>query len=102
MILLHNGRLFKKIDQNSDGNLSEAELRALVIGINFEELDANNDDAIAKLMKDFDKSRDERVDMKEFVEGISRWLKQARHSSSSGDGQNDQSIKFLNHFHQVC
>jgi len=80
--------LFKTIDQNSDGSLSEAELRALVIGINFEEIDA-----------DFDASRDTRVDMKEFVEGISRWLKKARHSA--GDGQDDQSIRFLNHFHQV-
>jgi Ca2+-binding EF-hand superfamily protein len=91
--------LFKTIDQNSDGSLSEAELRALVIGINFEEIDADTDDAIAKLMKDFDASRDTRVDMKEFVEGISRWLKKARHSA--GDGQDDQSIRFLNHFHQV-
>ncbi|XP_062153908.1 sodium/calcium exchanger NCL-like [Alnus glutinosa] len=91
-------KLFKTIDQNSDGSLSEAELRALVIGINFEEIDADTDDAIAKLMKDFDASRDTRVDVNEFVEGISRWLKKARHSA--GDGQDDQSIRFLNHFHQ--
>lgn len=101
MLLHYNGRLFKTIDQNSDGHLSEAELRALVIGINFEELDANTNDAIAKVMKDFDTSRDTRVDVNEFVEGISRWLKQARRSGTSGDSQDDQSIRFLNHFHQV-
>ncbi|KAE8076021.1 hypothetical protein FH972_014696 [Carpinus fangiana] len=89
--------LFKTIDQNSDGHLSEAELRALVIGINFEELDPNTEDAIAKVMKDFDTSRDARVDVNEFVEGISRWLKQARRY---GDSQDDHSIRFLNQFHQ--
>lgn len=101
MLLHYNGRLFKTIDQNSDGNLSEAELRALVIGINFEEIDADTDDAIAKLMKDFDVSRDTRVDVNDFVKGISRWLRKARRSATSGDSQDDQSIRFLNHFHQV-
>ncbi|XP_062153212.1 sodium/calcium exchanger NCL-like [Alnus glutinosa] len=86
-------KLFKTtIDQNSDGYLSEAELRALVIGI--------TDDAIAELMKDFDASRDGQVDVKEFVEGISRWLKKLRRSATSGDSQDDQSIRILDHFHQ--
>jgi Ca2+-binding EF-hand superfamily protein len=94
LLLHYNGRLFKTtIDQNSDGYLSEAELSALVIGI--------TDDAIAELMKDFDASRDGQVDVKEFVEGISRWLKKLRRSATSGDSQDDQSIRILDHFHQV-
>jgi len=84
LLLHYNGRLFKTtIDQNSDGYLSEAELSALVIGI--------TDDA----------SRDGQVDVKEFVEGISRWLKKLRRSATSGDSQDDQSIRILDHFHQV-
>ncbi|KAM3697534.1 hypothetical protein ACJW30_06G120500 [Castanea mollissima] len=93
-------RLFKTIDQNSDGKLSAAELRALVVGIQFEEIDLDIEDAVAQVMEDFDKSHDSQVDVDEFVTGISRWLNRARHFARSGKGQDDLSIRLLNKFQQ--
>ncbi|KAL4620527.1 hypothetical protein ACB092_06G161300 [Castanea dentata] len=93
-------RLFKTIDQNSDGKLSAAELRALVVGIQFEEIDLDIEDAVAQVMEDFDKSHDSQVDVDEFVTGISRWLNRARHFAKSGKGQDDLSIRLLNKFQQ--
>lgn len=94
--------MFRAIDQNSDGNLTAAELRALVVGIQFEEIDLDIEDAVAQVMDDFDKSHDSQVDVDEFVTGISRWLNRARHSARSGKGQDDLSIRLLNNFQQVC
>ncbi|KAL0002067.1 hypothetical protein SO802_015848 [Lithocarpus litseifolius] len=93
-------RLFRTIDQNSDGNLSAAELRALVVGIQFEEIDLDIEDAVAQVMEDFDKSHDSQVDVDEFVTGISRWLNRARHIARSGKGQDDLSIRLLDNFQQ--
>ncbi|KAF3965098.1 hypothetical protein CMV_010686 [Castanea mollissima] len=93
-------RLFKTIDQNSDGKLSAAELRALVVGIQLEEIDLDIEDAVAQVMEDFDKSHDSQVDVDEFVTGISRWLNRARHFARSGKGQDDLSIRLLNKFQQ--
>lgn len=94
--------MFRTIDQNSDGKLSAAELRALVVGIQFEEIDLDIEDAVAQVMEDFDKSHDSQVDVDEFVTGISRWLNRARHFAKSGKGQDDLSIRLLSNFQQVC
>ncbi|KAG7988256.1 hypothetical protein I3843_03G178300 [Carya illinoinensis] len=92
-------KLFKTIDQNSDGNLSAAELRALVVGVELEELDTDIEGCVAQVMEDFDTSHNSQVDVEEFVRGISRWLKNARRSAASGKGQNEHSIGLLNNFH---
>ena len=66
------GSLFSKIDTNHDGCISYSELRALLIGIQFEEIDL--DDTVNKIMNDFDTSGDSFIDEHEFVKGISGWL----------------------------
>ncbi|GMN54432.1 hypothetical protein TIFTF001_023556 [Ficus carica] len=71
-------KLFQRIDENGDGYLSASELRALVIGIRFEDIDFDKDDAVEKLMTEFDTSQDLRVDMGEFVAGVSKWLNEAK------------------------
>ena len=49
-------------------------MRALIIGIKFEEIDLHHDDAVNKIMEDFDTSNDHKINETEFVIGISGWL----------------------------
>ncbi|KAK9266268.1 hypothetical protein L1049_025345 [Liquidambar formosana] len=76
-------KLFKSIDTNNDGNIQRGELRALIVGIRFDEIDLDADDAVEKVMKDFDRSNNELIDVEEFVRGISNYLKEAKHSATS-------------------
>ncbi|KAK6259853.1 hypothetical protein SCA6_014327 [Theobroma cacao] len=69
-----NFMLFMMIDENGDGLLSPAELRALVLGIQFEEIDMDIEDAVDKVLKEFDTSCDSFIDIDEFIKGISKWL----------------------------
>lgn len=93
-------RLFNAIDENDDKHLSHAELRALVVGIRLEEINLEEDDAIAKVMKDFDTSRDNRVDLQEFIAGVEKWLYEARSIKGSVEaGAN--TFKYIDDFHEV-
>ncbi|KAL0006771.1 hypothetical protein SO802_008273 [Lithocarpus litseifolius] len=68
-------KLFSSIDENGDGRISHDELRALIAGIRFEEvIDLNLDDAVNKLMIDFDTSGNSAIESHEFVTAISNWL----------------------------
>ncbi|KAI3774955.1 hypothetical protein L1987_49520 [Smallanthus sonchifolius] len=71
-------KLFNSVDVNGDGHLSVAELRALVVGMQLNDINLNEDDAIDKVMKEFDTSGDEEVDFQEFITGIAHWLEEAR------------------------
>ncbi|KAF9611350.1 hypothetical protein IFM89_030686 [Coptis chinensis] len=82
-------KLFSTIDINSDGVLSASELRALIIGIRFEEIDLNKDDAVQKVLKDFDTSGDAHIDEQEFIDGIAKWLKEAKCSGNSNGSVDD-------------
>lgn len=94
-------RLFSKIDENGDGQLSHGELRALIVGIEFEELDLDHDDAVAKIIDDFDTSRDSLVDEEEFFNGINRWLDKAKGTRRASADAGPQTMRFLSDFHQV-
>jgi Ca2+/Na+ antiporter len=71
-------KLFNLVDVNGDGHLSLVELRALVAGMQLNAINLNEDDAIDKVMKEFDTSGDEEVDFQEFITGIANWLEEAR------------------------
>ncbi|GLT48586.1 hypothetical protein SLA2020_222030 [Shorea laevis] len=71
-------KLFCTIDEDHDQYLSAGELRALIVGIRFEEIDLDKDDAVNKVMKDFDTSNDQLISETEFVDGISKWLNEAK------------------------
>ncbi|XVE86381.1 hypothetical protein DITRI_Ditri18aG0030400 [Diplodiscus trichospermus] len=86
-------RLFMMIDENGDGRLSPAELRALVLGIKFDEIDMDIEDAVEKVMKEFDTSCDSFIDIDEFVKGISKWLNEAKRTA-------EQQGTLLHHFHE--
>ncbi|KAJ7948715.1 Calcium-binding EF-hand [Quillaja saponaria] len=92
-------KLFSTIDENDDNYLSVSELRALIVGIRFEEIDLNHDDAVDKVMKDFDTSRDARVSSEEFVSGICRWLNRAKRSQVTSGDAGPHTMKFLSGFH---
>lgn len=84
-------RLFKTIDLDNDNSLSASELRALVVGIRLEEINLDEDDAVEKVMKDFDTSGDALIDFDEFFNAIAKWLLQVKSSN----------IPSFDHFHEV-
>ncbi|EEF40235.1 calcium ion binding protein, putative [Ricinus communis] len=91
-------KLFQDIDQNGDNFLSVSELKALIIGICFEEIQFDRDDAAKKIMKEFDTSKDNHIDITEFENGIVKWhneAKQAAISTNSGDHHS-----LINDFHR--
>lgn len=100
-VLLTSFRLFKAMDLDGDGFLTASELRALVLGIQFDQINLNHDDAVAKLMKDFDKSADNQVDLPEFIGGISEWLEDVKKSKASSLLTGYDTIKYLNDYHEV-
>ncbi|XP_031101519.1 sodium/calcium exchanger NCL-like [Ipomoea triloba] len=67
-------KLFKRVDENGDGRLSQSELKALVVGISLDGVNLDENDAVEKVMKDFDTSNDGEVDFDEFVAGVDKWL----------------------------
>nr|GMC74706.1 sodium/calcium exchanger NCL-like [Ipomoea batatas] len=67
-------KLFKRVDENGDGRLSQSELKALVVGISLDGVNLDETDAVEKVMKDFDTSNDGEVDFGEFVAGVDKWL----------------------------
>ncbi|XXG77508.1 hypothetical protein AAC387_Pa08g1650 [Persea americana] len=89
-------KLFHRLDVDGDGCVSNQELASLIIGIEFEEIDLDHDDAVKKIMDDFDTSGDKKIDKTEFIGGISRWLEEAKCSVSHGGSY---SKKFVDDFH---
>uniref|UniRef100_A0A2N9FCL0 Uncharacterized protein n=1 Tax=Fagus sylvatica TaxID=28930 RepID=A0A2N9FCL0_FAGSY len=75
--------LFDAINTNSDDYISATELRAFIVGIHFEEIDLHHNDVVDKIMKDFDTSHNYRIEEGEFIEGISRWLKNTKRTAES-------------------
>lgn len=93
--------MFTTIDENKDGHLTHGEMRALVVGIQFEEIDLDHDDAVKRIMVDFDTSRNQLVDEEEFVNGVCRWLQTARRSKAASGDAGPHTMKFLSDFHTV-
>ncbi|XP_073304187.1 sodium/calcium exchanger NCL-like [Primulina huaijiensis] len=69
--------LFHDVDENKDGFLSHSELRALIIGIQIDEINLEENDAIERVIKDFDTTIDSRVSVNEFTAGVGRWIEEA-------------------------
>ncbi|XP_061969860.1 sodium/calcium exchanger NCL [Populus nigra] len=92
-------KLFHTIDENGDGRLSASELKALVIGIRFEEIDFDKDDAVSKLIKDFDRTNDNHINMEEFINGIKKWLGEAMRVGGGTPDPGPRTHKYLDNFH---
>ncbi|GJN06417.1 hypothetical protein PR202_ga24146 [Eleusine coracana subsp. coracana] len=89
-------KLFHKIDMDESRSLSRSELHALIVGINFDEVDFDKADAVDKVMDDFDTSGNEVVEEEEFVQGMKKWLDEAKRSVPTGGAF---SMKFIDDFH---
>ncbi|KAK0600459.1 hypothetical protein LWI29_015225 [Acer saccharum] len=91
-------RLFDTIDENKDSHLSASELKALIIGIRFDEIDLDQDDAVEKLLIDFDMSNDSLIDINEFITVVSKWLNEANRGGPADAGP--ETIKVLHDYHE--
>uniref|UniRef100_F6H4X7 EF-hand domain-containing protein n=1 Tax=Vitis vinifera TaxID=29760 RepID=F6H4X7_VITVI len=82
-------KLFEMIGEDSDQQLSASELRALITGIQIKE-DSDIDEAVGKVLTDFDACGDSKINLDAFIIGISKWYDKAKHSavcSSDSDFQ---------------
>ncbi|KAI4321827.1 hypothetical protein MLD38_035161 [Melastoma candidum] len=93
-------KLFTMLDENDDGYLSPSELKALIVGMRLEELELDEDKAIDKILTEFDTSNDYRLDLDEFVNGISRWIRKAIKSGSASGMKIHGTAKFLDDLHK--
>ncbi|XP_047952084.1 sodium/calcium exchanger NCL-like [Salvia hispanica] len=73
-------KIFTRIDDDNDGILSRVELKALIIGIHFNEITFDENEVVDRVLKDFDTSLDSKIDFNEFVAGVEKWLQEARNS----------------------
>ncbi|GMY31968.1 vacuolar calcium ion transporter [Fagus crenata] len=92
-------KLFHTIDANHDGNISATELRAFIVGIQFDGIDLDLDVAVDKIMKDIDTSHNSCIEKEEFVDGISRWLNKTKRAATRVAGPHTMTKDFDN-FHQ--
>lgn len=81
-------RIYDGLDINHDGKVSNAELKTLILGIQLQQDGKISDDQVQKVMDQLDISGDEFIQENEFVRILTKWVKEARRSSSS---QNDYS-----------
>ncbi|XP_058091919.1 sodium/calcium exchanger NCL1-like isoform X1 [Magnolia sinica] len=91
-------KIFHGIDQDSNGLLSASELRALIIGIQLEVIDLDMDDAVKKIMDEFDVSGDGHLSEDEFLKGISKWLEEAQRAVPNS---RTRMQNFLHDFHII-
>ena len=96
--MLVGHRLFHKLDLDSNGSLSHAELRALIIGIQIDEIDLDTDDAVDKIMIEFDTSQNSSIEEDEFIVGLTKWIDEAKRSVANSGAY---SKKFMHEFHMV-
>lgn len=90
--------MFRKIDLDNDGKLERGELQAFIIGVKFEDVDLDSDLAVDQVMADFDTSHNSVIEKGEFIDGILRWLEEAKRSVATSGSD---SRKFLQDFHTV-
>ncbi|KAK9056944.1 hypothetical protein SSX86_024309 [Deinandra increscens subsp. villosa] len=93
-------KLFKSIDSDGDERLSHSELRALVVGMRLNELNLNEDDAVNKVMKDFDASENNEIEYSEFIAGISKWLEEAKRSQIDAHLAGPDTLKYIHDYYE--
>ena len=71
------------------------------MGIQFDEIDLDKNEAVDRVMNDFDTSNDQHIDEGEFVKGVSKWLIEAKHYGTSGPDAGSNSLRFLEAAHNV-
>jgi Ca2+-binding EF-hand superfamily protein len=77
--------LFHKIDLNKNGQISEDEVRAFLVGIEAGVVGLIGDHCVSKVMAEFDFSGDHGISKEEFIGGISKWLDEANGVENNGN-----------------
>ncbi|KAG9159504.1 hypothetical protein Leryth_022754 [Lithospermum erythrorhizon] len=93
-------KLFTAIDENGDGYLSQSELKALIVGLRLEDINLEEDNAVEKVIKDFDTSLDSKIQFTEFLNGVRKWLEKARGPRASSHRAGPETMKYLDNFHE--
>lgn len=96
--ILKIGRLFHKIDLDNDGRIERGELQAFIVGVNFEDIDLDSNLAADQVMADFDRSQNNFIEKGEFIDGVLRWLEEAKRAVVSSGVH---SKKFMEDFQTV-
>lgn len=89
-------KLFHKIDLDNDGSIERGELQAFIVGVNFEDIDLDSNLAADQVMADFDRSHNNFIEKGEFIDGVLRWLEEAKRAVASSGVY---SKKFMDDFH---
>uniref|UniRef100_A0A2N9J4Q0 EF-hand domain-containing protein n=1 Tax=Fagus sylvatica TaxID=28930 RepID=A0A2N9J4Q0_FAGSY len=97
--LLGEDGSFIQLMQIMMDNISATELRAFIVGIQFDGIDLDLDVAVDKIMKDIDTSHNSCIEKEEFVDGISRWLNKTKRAATRVAGPHTMTKDFDN-FHK--
>lgn len=73
-------RLFEEIDQDGDDMISPSELRELLLEVKFDRMHIDKEKAIAEVIKEFDIDSDQKITKDEFVNGLAKWLDEAKNA----------------------
>ncbi|KAJ9538514.1 hypothetical protein OSB04_031247 [Centaurea solstitialis] len=79
---------------------SVPELRALIVGMQLYEINMNEEDAVTKVMKDFDTSENNEVEFDEFVNGIGRWLQEAKGFKKTTSVAGPDTLKYVHDYYE--
>ncbi|XP_076908333.1 sodium/calcium exchanger NCL-like [Bidens hawaiensis] len=64
------------------------------------EINLNEDDAVDKVMKDFDTSENDVIDFDEFVAGIAKWLEEAKASQINPHIAGPDTLKYIHDYYE--
>ena len=91
--------MFEEVDSNGDNCVSQAELKKLVTSLHFGKA-VDEEEAVNKIVQDFDINSDNMISEEEFVDGFTKWVlsspTQAPHSKAlPHEEENHQVIGLL-------
>ncbi|KAL6199097.1 hypothetical protein ACLB2K_028884 [Fragaria x ananassa] len=72
--------LFEQIDRDRNNNISEAELRELIMNIKSGNIPLDVDESVNKLVEELDTSGDHMINEEEFVTGLTKWMNKSHDS----------------------
>ena len=87
-----NYSLFEQIDLDGNNNISQTELRELIMNIKFGSIPLDVDESVNKLIEELDTSGDQLINEEEFVSGLTKWMNKTHDTqalSSSFESEDD-------------
>lgn len=82
--------MFDSIDHDKNNLISFSELKTLLADIEFGPTPPSVDEAVAKIMEEFDLSGDHMLNEEEFVTGLSKWLQKNNNASTNSKENEDE------------